>query len=60
MHHQITGETVGEVRAVGNMHQRKAEMASHSDCFIALPGETSPHISHTLFLRKFYILIRNF
>lgn len=42
MHHQITGETVGEVRAVGNMHQRKAEMASHSDCFIALPGETPP------------------
>ncbi|KAI5660939.1 hypothetical protein M9H77_20262 [Catharanthus roseus] len=35
---EITGETVGEVRAVGNMHQRKAEMASHSDCFIALPG----------------------
>ncbi|CAA0842240.1 Cytokinin riboside 5-monophosphate phosphoribohydrolase LOG5 [Striga hermonthica] len=23
---------------VANMHQRKAEMALHSDCFIALPG----------------------
>lgn len=35
---EITGETVGEVRPVSNMHQRKAEMARHSDCFIALPG----------------------
>ncbi|KAJ0576911.1 putative LOG family protein [Helianthus annuus] len=38
---EITGETVGEVRAVSNMHQRKAEMARHSDCFIALPGASS-------------------
>ncbi|KAI8002862.1 Cytokinin riboside 5'-monophosphate phosphoribohydrolase LOG5 [Camellia lanceoleosa] len=38
MSKEITGETVGEVRAVANMHQRKAEMARHSDCFIALPG----------------------
>ncbi|KAE8656476.1 Cytokinin riboside 5'-monophosphate phosphoribohydrolase LOG5 [Hibiscus syriacus] len=35
---EITGETIGEVKAVADMHQRKAEMASHSDCFIALPG----------------------
>ncbi|KAK4768694.1 hypothetical protein SAY87_003835 [Trapa incisa] len=35
---QITGETVGEVRAVSSMHQRKAEMAQQSDAFIALPG----------------------
>ncbi|KAJ9545955.1 hypothetical protein OSB04_025662 [Centaurea solstitialis] len=35
---EITGETVGEVKAVSSMHQRKAEMARHSDCFIALPG----------------------
>ncbi|KAL9250654.1 Cytokinin riboside 5'-monophosphate phosphoribohydrolase LOG5-like protein [Drosera capensis] len=35
---ELTGETVGEVKAVANMHQRKAEMARHSDCFIALPG----------------------
>ncbi|KAG2241084.1 hypothetical protein Bca52824_090371 [Brassica carinata] len=38
MDKEITGETFGEVRAVADMHQRKAEMASHSDCFIALPG----------------------
>ncbi|VVB13039.1 unnamed protein product [Arabis nemorensis] len=35
---EITGETVGEVREVADMHQRKAEMAKHSDAFIALPG----------------------
>ena len=35
---QLTGETVGEVKAVADMHQRKAEMAKHSDAFIALPG----------------------
>ncbi|KAL4319782.1 hypothetical protein GQ457_18G006070 [Hibiscus cannabinus] len=38
MRKEITGETVGEVRPVANMHQRKAEMALNSDCFIALPG----------------------
>ncbi|KAJ8772597.1 hypothetical protein K2173_027774 [Erythroxylum novogranatense] len=38
MSKELTGETVGEVRAVADMHQRKAEMARHSDCFIALPG----------------------
>ncbi|KAG9443155.1 hypothetical protein H6P81_019009 [Aristolochia fimbriata] len=35
---ELTGETVGEVRPVASMHQRKAEMAQHSDAFIALPG----------------------
>ncbi|KAJ3692848.1 hypothetical protein LUZ60_011943 [Juncus effusus] len=35
---ELTGETVGEVKAVTSMHQRKAEMARHSDAFIALPG----------------------
>ncbi|KAJ9694441.1 hypothetical protein PVL29_010095 [Vitis rotundifolia] len=34
----LTGVTVGEVKAVADMHQRKAEMAKHSDAFIALPG----------------------
>nr|GFB91883.1 cytokinin riboside 5'-monophosphate phosphoribohydrolase LOG5-like [Tanacetum cinerariifolium] len=34
---ELTGETIGEVKAVSNMHERKAEMARHSDCFIALP-----------------------
>ncbi|PON90432.1 Cytokinin riboside 5'-monophosphate phosphoribohydrolase [Trema orientale] len=38
MRKEITGETIGEVRAVADMHQRKAEMARHSDCFVALPG----------------------
>ncbi|RWR90598.1 cytokinin riboside 5'-monophosphate phosphoribohydrolase LOG1 [Cinnamomum micranthum f. kanehirae] len=38
MSKEITGETVGEVRPVADMHQRKAEMARHSDAFIALPG----------------------
>ncbi|TYJ49113.1 hypothetical protein E1A91_A01G112200v1 [Gossypium mustelinum] len=37
MSKEITGETVGEVKPVTDMHQRKAEMAPHSDCFIALP-----------------------
>jgi hypothetical protein len=36
---QIIGETAGEVIAVADMHQRKAEMERQSDAFIALPGE---------------------
>ncbi|CAN8257290.1 unnamed protein product [Cochlearia groenlandica] len=35
---ELTGETIGEVKEVEDMHQRKAEMAKHSDAFIALPG----------------------
>ncbi|KAI3874518.1 hypothetical protein MKX03_004848 [Papaver bracteatum] len=35
---ELTGVTVGEVRAVSDMHQRKAEMARQADAFIALPG----------------------
>ncbi|KAK4796963.1 hypothetical protein SAY86_029289 [Trapa natans] len=38
MPRELTGETIGEVRAVSGMHQRKAEMARHADAFIALPG----------------------
>ncbi|PSS15875.1 Cytokinin riboside 5'-monophosphate phosphoribohydrolase [Actinidia chinensis var. chinensis] len=38
MPREITGETIGEVRAVSDMHQRKAEMARQADAFIALPG----------------------
>ncbi|KAG2685596.1 hypothetical protein I3760_10G132300 [Carya illinoinensis] len=38
MPREITGETVGELKTVADMHQRKAEMARHSDAFIALPG----------------------
>ncbi|XP_057477965.1 cytokinin riboside 5'-monophosphate phosphoribohydrolase LOG8-like isoform X2 [Actinidia eriantha] len=35
---EISGETVGEVRIVSDMHERKAEMAREADAFIALPG----------------------
>ncbi|GMH03255.1 hypothetical protein Nepgr_005094 [Nepenthes gracilis] len=35
---EIVGETIGEVRSVSSMHQRKAEMARQADAFIALPG----------------------
>ncbi|CAA7391528.1 unnamed protein product [Spirodela intermedia] len=38
MRKEVTGETVGEVKVVDGMHQRKAEMSRHSDAFIALPG----------------------
>ncbi|KAM0941613.1 putative LOG family protein [Dioscorea sansibarensis] len=38
MGREITGVTVGEVKQVVDMHKRKAEMAKHSDAFIALPG----------------------
>ncbi|KAG6608368.1 Cytokinin riboside 5'-monophosphate phosphoribohydrolase LOG8 [Cucurbita argyrosperma subsp. argyrosperma] len=38
MPHEISGETVGEVRTVLDMHERKAAMARESDAFIALPG----------------------
>ncbi|KAH7653791.1 Cytokinin riboside 5'-monophosphate phosphoribohydrolase LOG protein [Dioscorea alata] len=35
---EISGETIGEVRTVADMHERKSVMASHADAFIALPG----------------------
>lgn len=38
MTREITGDPIGEVRAVSDMHQRKAEMARQADAFIALPG----------------------
>ncbi|XP_078166726.1 cytokinin riboside 5'-monophosphate phosphoribohydrolase LOG1-like [Carex rostrata] len=38
MPREIIGETVGEVKSVSGMHQRKAEMARQADAFIALPG----------------------
>ncbi|EFJ14638.1 hypothetical protein SELMODRAFT_412786 [Selaginella moellendorffii] len=38
MSSEICGQTVGEVRPVADMHQRKAEMARQADAFIALPG----------------------
>ncbi|RVW52354.1 Cytokinin riboside 5'-monophosphate phosphoribohydrolase LOG8 [Vitis vinifera] len=36
---EISGHTVGEVRIVSDMHERKAEMAQEADAFIALPGQ---------------------
>ncbi|KAJ3706198.1 hypothetical protein LUZ61_009903 [Rhynchospora tenuis] len=38
MPREIIGETVGEIKSVSGMHQRKAEMAKQADAFIALPG----------------------
>ncbi|XP_074564008.1 cytokinin riboside 5'-monophosphate phosphoribohydrolase LOG8-like [Curcuma longa] len=35
---EISGETVGEVKVVSDMHERKAVMAEQADAFIALPG----------------------
>uniref|UniRef100_A0A0E0L555 Cytokinin riboside 5'-monophosphate phosphoribohydrolase n=1 Tax=Oryza punctata TaxID=4537 RepID=A0A0E0L555_ORYPU len=35
---EISGESVGEVIVVQDMHERKAEMARRSEAFIALPG----------------------
>ncbi|XXG48372.1 hypothetical protein AAC387_Pa02g2844 [Persea americana] len=35
---EISGETVGELKSVSDMHERKAEMARQADAFIALPG----------------------
>ncbi|KAH1203854.1 hypothetical protein AAZX31_17G213500 [Glycine max] len=35
---EISGEPVGEVRIVSDMHERKAAMAQEADAFIALPG----------------------
>nr|AHZ89695.1 cytokinin riboside 5'-monophosphate phosphoribohydrolase LOG8 protein [Dimocarpus longan] len=35
---EISGETVGEVRTVSDMHERKAAMAREAEAFIALPG----------------------
>ncbi|XP_024369696.1 probable cytokinin riboside 5'-monophosphate phosphoribohydrolase LOGL10 isoform X3 [Physcomitrium patens] len=34
----LCGQTVGELRTVRDMHQRKAEMAGLADAFVALPG----------------------
>ncbi|XP_010257620.1 PREDICTED: cytokinin riboside 5'-monophosphate phosphoribohydrolase LOG8-like [Nelumbo nucifera] len=35
---EISGQAVGEVQIVSDMHERKAEMARRADAFIALPG----------------------
>ncbi|KAH7277101.1 hypothetical protein KP509_39G034200 [Ceratopteris richardii] len=38
MRSEVACKTVGELRVVTDMHERKAEMARHADAFIALPG----------------------
>ncbi|KAE8693598.1 putative cytokinin riboside 5'-monophosphate phosphoribohydrolase LOGL2 [Hibiscus syriacus] len=38
---EISGETVGEVRTVSDMHERKAAMVREADAFVALPGRNS-------------------
>ena len=35
---EVSGHTVGEIRVVKDMHERKALMASLSDGFVCLPG----------------------
>ncbi|XP_042424356.1 probable cytokinin riboside 5'-monophosphate phosphoribohydrolase LOG4 [Zingiber officinale] len=34
---EILGESIGEVKRVADMHERKSEMAKNADAFIALP-----------------------
>ncbi|PHU00655.1 putative cytokinin riboside 5'-monophosphate phosphoribohydrolase LOGL2 [Capsicum chinense] len=38
MPRELIGEKVGEVKVVADIHQRKVEMARHSDAFITLSG----------------------
>ncbi|KAL8155046.1 cytokinin riboside 5'-monophosphate phosphoribohydrolase LOG1-like isoform X1 [Apium graveolens] len=35
---EISGKTIGDVKIVADMHQRKSEMSKQADAFIALPG----------------------
>ncbi len=35
---ELSGESIGELRVVDTMHERKATMAAESDAFIAMPG----------------------
>ncbi|EFN51355.1 hypothetical protein CHLNCDRAFT_28106 [Chlorella variabilis] len=35
---EISGTTVGEIRVVGSMHERKAMMFEEADAFIMIPG----------------------
>ncbi|TVU09685.1 hypothetical protein EJB05_43176 [Eragrostis curvula] len=55
---ELTGETVGEVRAVADMHQRKAEMARNSDAFIALPALTRIMPTYTKLPSLFFFLTK--
>ncbi|THF99045.1 hypothetical protein TEA_004359 [Camellia sinensis var. sinensis] len=55
MPRELTGETVGEVKAVADMHQRKAEMAKHSDAFIALPVIASDIRTVSITISSFFM-----
>ncbi|XP_072982563.1 cytokinin riboside 5'-monophosphate phosphoribohydrolase LOG1-like isoform X1 [Typha latifolia] len=57
--HEISGETIGEMKTVADMHERKSEMAKHADAFIALPGELIPPQTHPL-LTTIWIFLQNF
>jgi predicted Rossmann-fold nucleotide-binding protein len=35
---EVSGDLIGDVRIVDDMHQRKAMMAAEADGFICLPG----------------------
>jgi predicted Rossmann-fold nucleotide-binding protein len=35
---QVSGEMIGKLHIVNDMHTRKALMAKHADGFIAMPG----------------------
>ena len=55
---QISGHTVGEVRTVSDMHERKAAMAREADAFIALPGNFTGKFSLSVrILRGLFPLI---
>lgn len=56
---QITGETVGEVKAVSDMHQRKAEMARQADAFIALPGINFYSIQFASLMFLYFVSLLN-
>ncbi|GFH24265.1 cytokinin riboside 5'-monophosphate phosphoribohydrolase, partial [Haematococcus lacustris] len=39
---ELSGEMIGKLTIVDDMHTRKAQMAQHADGFIALPGGRGP------------------
>ncbi|XP_077227262.1 putative cytokinin riboside 5'-monophosphate phosphoribohydrolase LOGL10 isoform X1 [Tasmannia lanceolata] len=53
---EISGETVGEVKPVADMHERKSVMAKHADAFIALPGELKYYYPSVKFPLVFFEL----
>jgi hypothetical protein len=56
----VSGETLGEVKVVRDMHERKAEMAKHADAFVALPGPSlgqRPTLIYTIIIIVIVIVI---